>query len=170
MGLSIRWRRRSAGACEGGGEVSLWQVRELVPDEGIGEKRRGCCARRIRPCAGRKPIAIGRSRCDHLWHPNALWQHGRPDAKLPRSNRRIVGDGALVGKVGSAFRSTASQHGGQSSACRKRSSPLAADSIHALREQKLVLHAQGFGDQPAFFGVLGGSIASSTADSPSETW
>ena len=34
-------------------------------------------------------------------------------------------------------------------------SPGRGDSLHALREQKLVLHAQGLGNQPAFFGVLG---------------
>jgi hypothetical protein len=73
----------AASAREGGGEVSLWQVPELVPD-GVMRK----ATRLLR--APHSPLC--RLQTHRNWAkpmrsslaPNALWQHRRPDAKLPR--------------------------------------------------------------------------------------
>ena len=49
----------------------------------------------------------------HLRHADPFRQHVRADAQFSRPDRQVVGERNLIGKVGSVFTSTATQHGGQ---------------------------------------------------------
>jgi NAD(P)H dehydrogenase (quinone) len=94
-------------------EVTLWQVPELVPDEIL--ERSG--ARAARAAFAHIPIA----RPERLAEADAIifgtpTRFGNMAAQMRNFLDQTGGlwaTGALVGKVGSAFTSTASQHGGQ---------------------------------------------------------
>jgi multimeric flavodoxin WrbA len=82
----------AAGAREGGAEVSLWQVLELVPDE-ILEKSGAAVARAaVAHVPIAKPAQLAEADAIIFGTLTGFSQHGRPDAKFPRSNRRIVGE------------------------------------------------------------------------------
>jgi NAD(P)H dehydrogenase (quinone) len=104
----------AAGAREAGaGEVSLWQVPELVPDE-ILEKSGAAVAR---AAFAHVPVATA----TQLAEADAIifgtpTRFGNMAAQMRNFLDQTGGlwaNGALVGKVGSVFASTASQHGGQ---------------------------------------------------------
>ncbi len=96
----------------GGSEVRMLQVPELVPDAAL--ERTGALAARaaFKTCAHRSNRRTGRRRCHYLWHANSFRYHVQPDAQLSRSDRGALGKGGLIGKVGSVFTSTGTQHGG----------------------------------------------------------
>jgi NAD(P)H:quinone oxidoreductase type IV len=104
----------AAGAREAGaGEVSLWQVPELVPDA-ILEKSGAAVAR---AAFAHVPVATA----TQLAEADAIifgtpTRFGNMAAQMRNFLDQTGGlwaNGALVGKVGSVFASTASQHGGQ---------------------------------------------------------
>ena len=96
-----------------GAEVILSQVSELVPDAVLEKSGSEKSARSFRSCSDCESRPAQRGGRAYLRHPDAIRQHGRSDAELPRPGRWVVGRKALVGKVGSAFASTGTQHGGQ---------------------------------------------------------
>src|SRR5215469_11214824 len=59
----------------------------------------------------------GRSACrgprDHFRYANSLRKHERPDAPFLDQTGRLWLSGSLIGKIGSVFASTGTQHGGQ---------------------------------------------------------
>lgn len=96
-----------------GGEVSLYQVAELVPDEAL--ERTG--AKQARAAFADVPFA----KPAQLTEADAIifgtpTRFGNMCAQMRNFLDQTGGlwaQGALIGKVGSAFASTASQHGGQ---------------------------------------------------------
>jgi NAD(P)H dehydrogenase (quinone) len=102
----------AAGAREGGGEVSLWQVPELVPDE-ILEKSGAAVARAAFdhvPVA--KPTQLAEADAIIFRTPTRFGNMAAQMRNFLDQTGGLWANGALVGKVGSAFTSTASQHGG----------------------------------------------------------
>ncbi len=68
-----------------GAEVIIKRVPETMPPEifaklAVKRKRTGC-----------HPTGAGGLRCHYFWYANPVWQYVRPDAYLPRPNRRTVG-------------------------------------------------------------------------------
>jgi NAD(P)H dehydrogenase (quinone) len=97
------------GAREAGAIVDIKRVPETAPED-------------VAKAAHFKldqdaPVATdrrtGRLRRHRHRHGHALWPHDLADGQLPRPGRRPVGARRLNGKVGGAFTSTATQHGGQ---------------------------------------------------------
>jgi NAD(P)H:quinone oxidoreductase type IV len=111
MGMSIRWRKQSpvVPAKTGAAKVSLWQVPELVPDE-ILEKSGAHAAR---AAFAHVPVATPAQ----LAEADAIifgtpTRFGNMAAQMRNFLDQIGGlwaNGALIGKVGSVFASTASQ-------------------------------------------------------------
>ena len=104
----------AAGAREAGaGEVSLWQVPELVPNE-ILEKSGAAAARAAFahvPVA--KPMQLAEADAIIFGTPTRVGNTAAQMRNFLDQTGGLWADGALVGKVGSVFASTASQHGGQ---------------------------------------------------------
>src|SRR6202022_739014 len=96
-----------------GAEVSLYQVAELIPDETL--EKYG--AKTARPSFANVPVAP----VDKLAEANAIifgtpTRFGNMAAQMRNfldQTGGLWGKGALVGKVGSVFASTGTQHGGQ---------------------------------------------------------
>ena len=102
----------AAGVREGGGEVRLWQVPELVPDE-ILEKSGAAVARAAFahiPVA--KPAQLAEADAIIFGTPTRFGNMAAQMRNFLDQTGGLWANGALVGKVGSAFTSTASQHGG----------------------------------------------------------
>jgi NAD(P)H:quinone oxidoreductase type IV len=102
----------AAGARESDGEVSLWQVPELVPDE-ILEKSGAAVARAAFahiPVA--KPAQLAEADAIIFGTPTRFGNMAAQMRNFLDQTGGLWANGALVGKVGSAFTSTASQHGG----------------------------------------------------------
>jgi NAD(P)H dehydrogenase (quinone) len=104
----------AAGAREAGaGEVSLWQVPELVPDEIL--KRSGAHAARTAfahvPVA--TPAKLAEADAIIFGTPTRFGNMAAQMRNFLDQTGGLWANGALVGKVGSVFASTASQHGGQ---------------------------------------------------------
>ena len=103
----------AAGARDAGAEVSLWQVPELVPDEGL--ERTGAAAARAAfahvPVA--KPAQLAEADAIIFGTPTRFGNMAAQMRNFLDQTGGLWADGALVGKVGSVFASTASQHGGQ---------------------------------------------------------
>jgi NAD(P)H:quinone oxidoreductase type IV len=102
----------SAGAREAGAEVSLWQVPELVPAE-ILEKSGAAVARAAFahvPVA--KPTQLTEADAIIFGTPTRFGNMAAQMRNFLDQTGGLWATGALVGKVGSAFTSTASQHGG----------------------------------------------------------
>jgi NAD(P)H dehydrogenase (quinone) len=99
---------REAGA----GGVSLWQVPELVPDE-ILEKSGAAVARATFaqvPVA--KPTQLAEADAIIFGTPTRFGNMSAQMRNFLDQTGGLWANGALVGKVGSVFTSTASQHGG----------------------------------------------------------
>ena len=103
----------AAGALEAGaGEVSLWQVPELVPDE-ILEKSGAAAARAAFahvPVA--KPTQLAEADAIIFGTPTRFGNMAAQMRNFLDQTGGLWANGALVGKVGSVFTSAASQHGG----------------------------------------------------------
>jgi NAD(P)H dehydrogenase (quinone) len=104
----------TAGVREAGaGEVSLWQVPELCPDE-ILEKSGAAAARAAFahvPVAN--PTQLAEADAIIFGTPTRFGNMAAQMRNFLDQTGGLWADGALVGKVGSVFTSTASQHGGQ---------------------------------------------------------
>jgi NAD(P)H:quinone oxidoreductase type IV len=102
----------TAGTREAGAEVSLWQVPELVPDE-ILEKSGAAAAR---AAFAHVPVANPTQLADAdaiiFRTPTRFGNMAGQMRNFLDQTGGLWASGALVGKVGSAFTSTASQHGG----------------------------------------------------------
>jgi NAD(P)H:quinone oxidoreductase type IV len=103
----------AAGAREAGaGEVSLWQVPELVPDEIL--ERSGANVARAAfahvPLA--KPTQLAEADAIIFGTPTRFGNMAAQMRNFLDQTGGLWANGALVGKVGSVFTSTASQHGG----------------------------------------------------------
>lgn len=103
----------AAGAKEAGADVQVFQVAETLPDEVL--QKMG--AAEARKAFAHIPIADPRKLADAdaiiLGTPT---RYGAAAAQMRAFQDNTAGlwmSGALIGKVGSAFTSTASQHGGQ---------------------------------------------------------
>lgn len=100
------------GAREAGAKVSVWQVPELVPDAIL--ERSGAAVARSGfahvPIA--KPAQLAEADAIIFGTPTRF---GNVAAQMRNflDQTGLWAEGALVGKVGSVFASTASQHGGQ---------------------------------------------------------
>lgn len=103
----------AAGAREAGGEVKLFQVAELVPDETL--ERTG--AKAARQAFAQIPLA----KPEQMTEADAIifgtpTRFGNMCAQMRNfldQTGQLWMKGRLVGKVGSVFTSTATQHGGQ---------------------------------------------------------
>jgi NAD(P)H:quinone oxidoreductase type IV len=104
----------AAGAREAAvAEVSLWQVPELVPEE-ILEKSGAAVARAAFahvPVA--KPTQLAEADAIFFGTPTRFGNMAAQMRNFLDQTGGLWANGALVGKVGSVFTSTASQHGGQ---------------------------------------------------------
>lgn len=104
----------AAGArAAGGSEVSLWQVPELVPHE-ILEKSGAYAARATFahvPVA--TPTQLAEADAIIFGTPTRFGNMAAQMRNFLDQTGGLWATGALVGKVGSVFASTASQHGGQ---------------------------------------------------------
>jgi NAD(P)H:quinone oxidoreductase type IV len=102
----------TAGARETGADVSLWQVPELVPAE-ILEKSGAAVAR---AAFAHVPVANPAQLADAdaiiFGTPTRFGNMAAQMRNFLDQTGGLWANGALVGKVGSAFTSTASQHGG----------------------------------------------------------
>ena len=108
MAEAVAVGAREANACE----VSLWQVPELVPAE-ILEKSGAVAARAAFahvPVA--KPTQLAQADAIIFGTPTRFGNMAAQMRNFLDQTGRLWADGALVGKVGSVFASTASQHGG----------------------------------------------------------
>src|SRR6185295_7687444 len=102
-----------AGAREGGAEVALYQVAELMSDDQL--EKAG--AKAARTAFAHIPFA----QPDQLWDADAVifgapTRFGNMCAQMRNFLDQTGGlwmNGGLIGKIGSVFTSTASQHGGQ---------------------------------------------------------
>jgi NAD(P)H:quinone oxidoreductase type IV len=109
MAEAVATGAREAGA----GEVSLWQVPELVPEEGL-EKSGAAVARAAFahvPVA--KPAHLAVADAMIFGTPTRFGNMAAQMRNFLDQTGGLWANGALVGKVGSVFASTASQHGGQ---------------------------------------------------------
>lgn len=101
------------GARDGSAEVSLWQVPELVPDDVL--ERSGAKVARAAfahvPVA--KPAQLAAADAIVFGTPTRFGNMAAQMRNFLDQTGGLWADGALVGKVGSVFASTASQHGGQ---------------------------------------------------------
>jgi NAD(P)H:quinone oxidoreductase type IV len=103
----------AAGAREAGStEVSLWQVPELVPEDIL--ERSGAAAARASfadiPVA--KPTQLAEADAVVFGTPTRFGNMAAQMRNFLDQTGGLWANGALVGKVGSAFTCTASQHGG----------------------------------------------------------
>jgi NAD(P)H dehydrogenase (quinone) len=103
----------AAGARDGSAEVSLWQVPELVPDDVL--ERSGAAVARAAfahvPIA--KPAQLTEADAIIFGTPTRFGNAAAQMRNFLDQTGGLWAEGALVGKVGSVFASTASQHGGQ---------------------------------------------------------
>jgi NAD(P)H dehydrogenase (quinone) len=103
----------AAGARDAGAEVSLWQVPELVPDDVL--ERSGAAVARAAfahvPVA--KPGQLAEADAIIFGTPTRFGNMAAQMRNFLDQTGGLWAEGALVGKVGSVFVSTASQHGGQ---------------------------------------------------------
>jgi NAD(P)H dehydrogenase (quinone) len=102
----------AAGARDAGAEVSLWQVPELVPDDVL--ERSGAAVARAAfahvPVA--KPGKLAEADAIIFGTPTRFGNMAAQMRNFLDQTGGLWAEGALVGKVGSVFVSTASQHGG----------------------------------------------------------
>jgi NAD(P)H dehydrogenase (quinone) len=102
----------AAGAREvSGAEVALYQVPELVPRRGSEAQRRDGDARAIRAHTAGQRGSPARSRRDYL--PTRFGNMCAQMRNFLDQTGGLWAHNALVGKVGSVFASTGTQHGGQ---------------------------------------------------------
>ena len=115
MGMSIRWAEAvAAGAREAGAsEVSLWQVPELVPDEILEGSGAAVARAAFANVPVAKPTQLAEAAAIIFGTPTRFGNMAAQMRNFLDQTGGLWANGALAGKVGSVFTSTASQHGGQ---------------------------------------------------------
>ena len=115
MGMSIRWAEAvAAGAREAGAsEVSLWQVPELVPDEILEGSGAAVARAAFANVPVAKPTQLAEAAAIIFGTPTRFGNMAAQIRNFLDQTGGLWANGAPVGKVGSVFTSTASQHGGQ---------------------------------------------------------
>ena len=96
-----------------GAQVELFQVAETLPEEVLEKMGAADAKKAFAHVPVADPHRLAEADAIILGTPTRYGGADRPDAGVPRRHRRPLEQGALIGKVGSAFTSTASQHGGQ---------------------------------------------------------
>jgi len=104
-----------------GAEVSVFRVPSSCPKRRSRSLARRRAQQGSRTCRSRRSNSC-RMRTRSSRHADALRQHMRADAQLPRPGRGGGAEGSLIGKVGAVFTRTATQHGGQESTVLRRTS------------------------------------------------
>ena len=104
----------AAGAREAGArEVSLWQVPELVPDEILEKSGADVARAAFAHVPEAKPRQLTEADAIIFGTPTRFGNMAAQMRNFLDQTGGLWANGALVGKVGSVFASTASQHGGQ---------------------------------------------------------
>jgi NAD(P)H dehydrogenase (quinone) len=104
----------AAGAREtGASEVSLWQVPELVPDEILEKSGANVARAAFAHVPVAKPTQLAEADGIIFGTPTRFGNMAAQMRNFLDQTGGLWTNGALVGKVGSVFTSTASQHGGQ---------------------------------------------------------
>ncbi|MBZ0106421.1 MAG: NAD(P)H:quinone oxidoreductase [Sulfuricella denitrificans] len=98
-----------------GAEVSLWRVQELVPEDKLG----GNGAKSARDAFSRIPLIepqqLAEADAIIFGTPTRFGNMAAQMRNFLDQTGKLWLDGSLIGKVGSVFTSTATQHGGQES-------------------------------------------------------
>jgi NAD(P)H:quinone oxidoreductase type IV len=103
----------AAGAREAGGEVRLWQVPELVADEILKKSGADLARAAFAHVPVAKPPQLAEADAIIFGTPTRFGNMTAQMRNFLDQSGGLWANGALVGKVGSVFTSTASQHGGQ---------------------------------------------------------
>jgi NAD(P)H dehydrogenase (quinone) len=104
----------AAGAREAGaGEVSLWQVPELVPAEILEKSGANAARAAFAHVPVATPAKLAEADAIIFGTPTRFGNMAAQMRNFLDQSGGLWANGALVGKVGSVFASTASQHGGQ---------------------------------------------------------
>ena len=159
MAEAVAAGARKAGA----GEVGLWQVPELVPDEIL--ERSGAVFARAAfahvPVA--KPTQLAEADAIIFGTPTRFGNMAAQMRNFLDQTGGLWADGTLVGKVGSVFASTASQHGGQEITLVSFLTPLLHHGMIVVglpyTEQRLANMAEITGGTPYGATTLTGSTA-----------
>jgi NAD(P)H:quinone oxidoreductase type IV len=94
-------------------EVSLYQVPELVPDEALAKSGAKTARAAFAHVPIAKPAQLAEAHAILFGTPTRFGNMCAQMRNFLDQTTRLWLEGALIGKVGSVFTSTASQHGGQ---------------------------------------------------------
>ena len=94
-------------------EVSIYQVPELVPDEALEKSGAKAAREAFADVPVAKPVQLAQSHAVIFGTPTRFGNMCAQMRNFLDQTTALWMDGALIGKVGSVFVSTASQHGGQ---------------------------------------------------------
>ena len=104
----------AAGAREAcAGEVGLWQVPELVPDEILAKSGAHAARAAFAHVPVATPAQLAEADAIIFGSPTRFGNMAAQMRNFLDQTGGLWANGALVGKVGSVFASTSSQHGGQ---------------------------------------------------------
>src|SRR5947208_8969309 len=109
MAEAVAAGARAAGAAE----VSLWQVPELVPDEILEKSGANIARAAFAHVPVATPTQLAEADAIIFGTPTRFGNMAAQMRNFLDQTGGLWANGALVGKVGSVFASTASQHGGQ---------------------------------------------------------
>src|SRR6266550_6117216 len=109
MAEAVAAGARKAGA----GEVGLWQVPELVPDEILEKSGANVARAAFADVPVAKPTQLAEADAIIFGTPTRFGNMAAQMRNFLDQTGGLWANGVLVGKIGSAFASTASQHGGQ---------------------------------------------------------
>jgi NAD(P)H dehydrogenase (quinone) len=102
----------TAGARETGADVSLWQVPELVPAEILQKSGAAVARAAFAHVPVANPAQLAEADAIIFGTPTRFGNMAAQMRNFLDQTGGLWANGTLVGKVGSAFTSTASQHGG----------------------------------------------------------
>jgi len=109
MAEAVAAGARKAGA----GEVSLWQVAELVPEEILEKSGANIARAAFAHVPVAKPAQLAEADAIIFGTPTRFGNMAAQMRNFLDQTGGLWANGSLIGKVGSVFASTASQHGGQ---------------------------------------------------------
>jgi NAD(P)H dehydrogenase (quinone) len=113
MAMSIQMAEAvAAGARDAGAEVSLWQVPELVPDETLEESGAHAARAAFAHVPVANPTLLAEADAMIFGTPTRFGNMAGQMRNFLDQTGGLWANGTLVGKVGSVFTCTASQHGG----------------------------------------------------------
>src|SRR5436189_4936186 len=111
MAEAVAAGARKAGA----GEVSLWQVAELVPEEILEKSGANIARAAFAHVPVAKPAQLAEADAIIFGTPTRFGNMAAQMRNFLDQTGGLWMSGALIGKVGSVFTSSATQHGGQES-------------------------------------------------------